>query len=138
MKKAYNSIRESQKTNETGLYALVADQAPKPNKAQYFTQFFNKTTSVFMGGERMASQYGMPVYFLRITKVKRGYYTSRFEKISDDASKEKEWFVTDSFFTMLEDQIKKQPSLYLWTHKRWKTSPSDIKRVVGLSPRVPQ
>lgn len=139
MKKAYNIIRESQKSAaEVGLFALVADQAPKRSSAQFFTNFFNRISPVFMGGERMAQQYSMPVYFMRIEKVKRGFYKSHFDKITDDASKEKEWFVTDSFFEKLEDQIKRQPEYYLWSHKRWKTTPADASRVVELSPRVPR
>ncbi|AZQ44257.1 lysophospholipid acyltransferase family protein [Nonlabens ponticola] len=137
MKKAYNLIRQSQKS-VTGLYALVADQAPKPYKAQYFTQFFERTTAVLKGGERMAKQYGMPVFFLRVKKLKRGFYHATFEKITDDASKEVDWMVTDCFFELLEDQIKRQPEYYLWSHKRWKTSLKDATRAVELSPRVPQ
>jgi KDO2-lipid IV(A) lauroyltransferase len=138
MKRAYSIIRYSRNSNEVGQYALVADQSPKPSSAQFFTMFFNKVTPVFKGGERMAQQYGMPVYFMRVEKVKRGYYRSRFEMITPDASKEADWQVTDSFFKKLEDQIKKQPALYLWSHKRWKTTPEKSRRAVELSPRVPQ
>lgn len=138
MKKAYNIIRSSRHSDEAGLYALVADQAPKPSSAQFFTRFFNQTTPVFMGGERMAHQYEMPVYFLQVQKVKRGYYKAHFEKITDNASKEPTWFVTDSFFQQLENLIKLQPQYYLWSHKRWKTKPEDVTRVVELSPRVLQ
>ncbi|KQC33687.1 hypothetical protein AAU57_10375 [Nonlabens sp. YIK11] len=138
MKKAYNIIRASRNSDEAGLYALVADQAPKPSSAQFFTKFFDQVTPVFMGGERMAHQYGMPVYYLQVEKVRRGYYKAHFDKITLDASKEPEWLVTDSFFQKLEDQIRKQPEYYLWSHKRWKTKPQDVKRAVELSPRVHQ
>jgi KDO2-lipid IV(A) lauroyltransferase len=138
MRKAYQIIQESQKNKEVGLYALIADQAPKAASAQFFTQFFNQTTPVFMGGERMAQQYGMPVYFLRVEKIKRGFYRAHFDKITPDASKEPKWMVTDSFFQKLEQQIRLQPEYYLWSHKRWKTAPNDVKRAVELSPRVPQ
>jgi KDO2-lipid IV(A) lauroyltransferase len=137
MKMAYNKLRESQKSTDAGLYALVADQAPKASSAQFFTQFFNQTTPVFMGAERMAKQYGMPVYFLQVEKVKRGHYKAHFDKITADGSKEPEWMVTDSFFQKLENLIRLQPEYYLWSHKRWKTKPNDTKRAVELSPRVP-
>ncbi len=138
MKKAYNIIRGSRNSMEAGLYALVADQAPKQSSAQFFTTFFNQTTPVFMGAERMAKQYEMPVYFLQVKKVKRGYYKAHFELITRDASKEPEWMVTDSFFVKLEALIKSQPEYYLWSHKRWKTTPDDVTRAVELSPRVLQ
>ena len=138
MKMAYAKVKENQTEDSVGLFALIADQAPKRSSAQYFTQFFGKTTPVFMGGERMAHEYGMPVYFLRISKIKRGYYSSHFEKISDNGSLEKMWHITDSFFIKLEEQIKRQPEFYLWSHKRWKTGLDDATRAVELSPRVPQ
>lgn len=138
MKQAYTIIRESQESLDVGLYALVADQAPKSASAQFFTQFFDQTTPVFMGSERMAQQYGMPVYFLSVEKVKRGYYKAHFDLITKDASQESEWMVTDMFLQKLEAQIRLQPEYYLWSHKRWKTKPSDVKRAVELSPRVPQ
>ncbi len=136
MKKAYHIIRESQKSGEAGLYALVADQAPKPSAAQFFTLFFDQVTPVFMGGERMATQYAMPVYFMQVEKIKRGFYRAHFNEITLDASSEPEWMVTDSFFQKLEAQITKQPEYYLWSHKRWKTKPTDVTRAVELSPRV--
>ncbi len=138
MKRAYALLKKSQQSNqEVGLFALVADQSPKPSAAQFFTQFFNKTTPVFLGGERMAHQYAMPVYFLRIEKKQRGHYEAYFEKITDNAQKEKDWYVTDTFFEKLEEQIKQQPAYYLWSHKRWKIDPSNVRRTVELSPRVP-
>ena len=139
MKKAYHIMQERQKSKAgVGLYALVADQAPKGATAQFFTSFFNQITPVFMGGERISKEYGMPVYFLKVEKVKRGYYKAHFEKITDDASKEPKWLITDTFFQMLEKQIRQQPQYYLWSHKRWKTKPDDVKRAVELSPRVHQ
>ncbi len=139
MKKAYAILKESQQsTEEIGLFALVADQAPKPSAAQYFTLFFNQPTAVFMGGERMACQYEMPVFFLNVRKEKRGHYSASFKKITNDASKEADWFVTDQFYKNLEQQIECQPQYYLWSHKRWKTSPANARRVVELSPRVHQ
>ncbi|MEE2801008.1 MAG: lysophospholipid acyltransferase family protein [Bacteroidota bacterium] len=122
--------------NERCLFALVADQAPKRARSQYFTNFFNKPSAVFRGGERIAAEHGLPVFFLAIKKIKRGYYETTFHKITDDASKEPEWLVTDKFFSLLEDQIKMQPEYYLWSHKRWKTSLQDVKRDVELSPSI--
>ncbi|BAO56433.1 lipid A biosynthesis lauroyl acyltransferase [Nonlabens marinus S1-08] len=139
MKKAYHIMQERQKSkSDVGLYALVADQSPKAASAQFFTTFFDQITPVFMGGERISKEYGMPVFFLQVEKVKRGYYKAHFEKVTDDASQEPKWMVTDTFFQLLEKQIRKQPQYYLWTHKRWKVKPEDARRAVELSPRVPQ
>jgi KDO2-lipid IV(A) lauroyltransferase len=40
--------------------------------------------------------------------------------MADDASKTAEHELTDMYFRMLEENIREQPHLWLWTHKRWK------------------
>ena len=53
-------------------------------------------------------------------RVERGSYVINFKLISLDASKEKDHVITKKYLRLIEEQIKKDPSLYLWTHKRFK------------------
>ncbi|MDP5101069.1 MAG: lysophospholipid acyltransferase family protein [Nonlabens sp.] len=120
----------------TPLIAMVADQSPAGYRAQSFTKFFNKSSAVFRGSEKMAADYALPVFYLKVSKVKRGYYHAEFIKICDDGSQVPEWYVTDTFFSLLEAQIKEQPEYYLWSHKRWKITPETATRAVELSPLI--
>lgn len=120
------------------LIAMVADQSPAGYRAQYFTSFFNKPSAVFRGSEKMALDYALPVFYLKVRKVKRGHYDAQFIKICDDGSQVPEWYVTDTFFKLLEKQIREQPEYYLWSHKRWKVSPETTKRAFELSPSIQQ
>ena len=124
--------------NEAALFALIADQSPKAGRAQYFTNFFNKPSAVFKGAERIAIEHGTAVVFLKIKKVKRGYYETEFVTISKNGSETKDWEITDKFFQLLEEQIVKQPEYYLWSHKRWKSTLENTKRAVELSPLIQQ
>lgn len=135
MKQA-TALMSTSAQKEAALFALVADQSPKAARAQYFTNFFNVPSAVFMGAERIAKEYSTAVVFLRIAKVKRGYYETEFVTITDNGSNTEDWYITDTFFQLLEEQIYKQPEYYLWSHKRWKSTLENTKRDVVLSPRV--
>ncbi|MFT6096523.1 MAG: KDO2-lipid IV(A) lauroyltransferase [Nonlabens sp.] len=135
MKEATSFMSKSAQS-EAALFALVADQSPKSGNAQHFTNFFGVPSAVFKGAERIAREYGTPVVFLRINKVKRGYYETEFVTIAENGAETEDWFITDTFFQLLEEQIIKQPEYYLWSHKRWKSTIGSTKRAVELSPRV--
>jgi len=114
---ATKEIGRSIESGELALYGLVADQAPARYRATHFTTFFNKTSAVFTGGERLARKHNTAVVFLAVEKVKRGFYEATFHTITENAADTEEWEITDQFFDLLEQQIKKQPEYYLWSHK---------------------
>ncbi len=138
MRQASSSISRSIISGEMAMYGLVADQSPARYRSQHFTTFFGKTSAVFMGSEKLALAHDTAVVYLAVEKVKRGYYKATFHKITDHASQTKDWEITDAFFDLLEIQIRKQPEYYLWSHKRWKATPGNVKRTPVLSPRVQQ
>jgi KDO2-lipid IV(A) lauroyltransferase len=137
MKKATEVMNTSVKS-EVALFGLVADQSPKAANAYYFTNFFNKPSAVFKGAERISKQNDTAVVFLKVTKIKRGYYDSEFVTIANNGAQTKDWEITDTFFNLLEKQICTQPEYYLWSHKRWKTTLENVKHAVELSPLVRQ
>nr|WP_202964301.1 lysophospholipid acyltransferase family protein [Nonlabens ulvanivorans] len=120
MREASNSISKSIIKGEMAMYGLVADQSPARYRAQHFTTFFNKTSAVFMGSEKLAKAHDTAVVYLAVEKVKRGHYKATFQTITEHAVQTKDWEITDTFFDLLEKQIRKQPEYYLWSHKRWK------------------
>lgn len=136
MRQASSHISKSITSGEMAMYGLVADQSPARYRAQHFTRFFNKTSAVFMGSEKLAKTHDTAVVYLAVEKVKRGYYRASFHTITEYASQTDDWEITDQFFDLLEKQICEQPEYYLWSHKRWKASPENVKRTPVLSPRV--
>jgi len=84
---ARKEISEDQgKNNGLYMYGLVSDQTPKLYKAKYWTDFMNIKVPVFLGAEVLAKQSGMNVYYLKVEKVKRGYYEGEFITLSEDSS----------------------------------------------------
>ena len=78
------------------------------------------TVPVFESPELLARKFDLAVLFTRIRKVKRGYYELEFVQIAEAGSATAPHEITDKFFDLTETSIRAEPSLYLWTHKRWK------------------
>ena len=112
------------------------DQAPSnPNNA-YWTMFLNQETPVFLGAERYAIQYDCPVIFLKVTRVKRGYFTVDAELVCETPSKMQAGEITEAHTRILEKKICTAPEYWLWTHRRWKrTRPADMP-LHGLEQQV--
>jgi len=107
----------------------LADQAPAPQNA-FWTKHFNIETPFPFGPEFMAHQYDFPVVFLGTRMVKRGYYVSKAELITDKPKEEPFSMIMQSFAELLEKQIREKPDDWLWTHKRWKHPvPENIEEV---------
>ena len=75
---------------------------------------------VHTGAEILAKKYDMSMIFLKVKKVKRGYYEASFELLSENTKDVPNYEITDKFLTLVEQQIYEAPEYYLWTHKRWK------------------
>jgi len=99
---------------------FIADQTPPPDEHAYWTTFLNQETGFFRGAEKLAVKYDMPVIFVNITKIKRGYYEVAFELITEQPGKEAPGFITSRYAEKLEAAIREKPEYWLWSHRRWK------------------
>ncbi|MDC3229902.1 lysophospholipid acyltransferase family protein [Bacteroidota bacterium] len=112
--------RELVNNNEKKIYAIVADQSPTLEQSNVRINFLNRDTLVYTGVEKISKKYNMPVFYLNIKLTRKGYYESTFEEICRKNINGKNLEITKEFFSKLENQIKSEPRLWLWSHKRWK------------------
>lgn len=99
---------------------LVADQAPgDPNRA-YWLNFFNQPTPFVMGPEKGARSGNLPVVFATIEKPKRGYYKVILELAEENPGSLAEGELTLRYARYLEEVIRRNPDMWLWSHRRWK------------------
>jgi KDO2-lipid IV(A) lauroyltransferase len=107
--------------NKAGINAtgFLADQTPQPDNA-YWTTFLNQDTPVFKGLEVIAKKMKLPVVFTTMTKVKRGYYEMVSEVLTENPEEMENDSVSEMYIRKLEQDIKRQPEIWLWSHKRWK------------------
>lgn len=106
--------------NTQYMIALVADQSPGGPENSYWLNFFGRPTPFVRGPERGARIGDIPAVFVRIYKVKRGYYRVHLTTMSDHPRQLPEGELTRRYRTLLEDAIRLQPDNWLWSHKRWK------------------
>jgi KDO2-lipid IV(A) lauroyltransferase len=104
---------------EVSATAFIADQAPPPESA-WWTTFLNQDTPVFKGVETMAIRFNYPVIFINVERIKRGYYMVKAAGQLDQPAKTKEGFVSAWHTKILEESIRKNPEIWLWSHRRWK------------------
>ena len=106
--------------NTQYLLGLVADQSPgHPGNAWWFN-FFGKPTPFVKGPAKAAITNKTAVVFAFVHKPRRGYYEAVFSLATNDASTMSEVELTQKFATYLEDVIRQHPTMWLWSHRRWK------------------
>lgn len=99
--------------------AFVADQTAFPETA-YWTTFLNQDTAVFTGTEKLAVKFNYPVVYMNVIRKKRGYYEVFPELLFAEPTQTKEGEISECFTRRLEKEIIKDPSIWLWSHRRWK------------------
>jgi len=113
-------IIENRNKNIRGMYGFITDQTPARTLIEYYTDFLNQETPVFLGLEKIAAKYDMSVVFFDIKKVKRGYYSLTNELLFESTKDLPKYLVTDTHVKRLEEMIERKPEYWLWTHRRWK------------------
>jgi KDO2-lipid IV(A) lauroyltransferase len=114
--------------NTTFLSVFVSDQTPVAGETQYFIPFLNQPTAVFLGIEKIAKATNYPVVYCHINRIKRGYYEATFKTLSANPKTTAEHEITALHIRELERIIQQRPELWLWSHKRWKFRPEDLKQ----------
>ncbi|SFA87483.1 lysophospholipid acyltransferase family protein [Algoriphagus aquimarinus] len=107
--------------NTPRIVHLAADQRPPVSDGRYTREFMNRPALFFEGGEVLSKKMNLPVFYGQMTKLKRGHYRFEFTELArppyEDLAAHS---VTVEFAKRLEKNIRMQPDLYLWSHKRWK------------------
>ena len=106
---------------ENKIYVFPNDQYPYGTAiARSTVDFLNQKTEVMVGGAEVAERMGMSVFYMNADRTTKGRYTVRFSKICDNAAELGTEAIIKEYYRRLEEDIRKNPSNYLWSHKRWK------------------
>lgn len=119
-KEMVRTIIRNENNGTKALYGIVSDQSPQSHRTRYWRSFMGITVPVFENPEQIARKYDLAVFFAKISKKSRGHYQFEFIPITEQGSQTDEHEITDRFIELTEDSIRADPSLYLWTHRRWK------------------
>ena len=113
-------MKENFEKNKQAAYILLSDQSPQPHKTFYWREFFNVKVPVHTGAEMLSKKFDLVVVNYVTKKVKRGYYETEFQLITDSPKEFENYQITDKYIDLTEKNILQQPELYLWSHKRYK------------------
>jgi len=110
------------KKEENGTYGYIfaTDHSVNDVNKSYWLTFLNQETPVAFGVEKFAVDFDVPVVFCKISPVKRGHYEFEYELIEANPTTTQYGDITKAHTLALENQIKKDPGGWLWSHKRWK------------------
>ena len=102
------------------LLGLVADQSPGNMQNSYWIDFLGRATPFAAGPEKGARSGHLPVVFASIEKPRRGHYHATMKIACMDAAELPEGELTREYVRYLEAVIRRQPDMWLWSHRRWK------------------
>lgn len=99
---------------------FAVDQSPHNKKTAVWGNFLNQDTAMFYGAEKYAKEYNLPVVYAVINKIKRGHYVATAKLLTDQPNSMPYGEIIRTANRFLEEDIKKAPEFWLWTHRRWK------------------
>ena len=102
------------------VFGYISDQGPKWENIHLWLPFLKHDTPVFTGREKIMRKMNDAVFYVEMSRPKRGYYTATYKLITKDPNSLSEFEITKRFFHLLEETIRKEPDYYLWSHDRWK------------------
>jgi KDO2-lipid IV(A) lauroyltransferase len=118
----YNDMRRAMMPYRHSQYilGLVADQNPSNPLKSYWLNFLNKPTAFLQGPEKGARMGNIPVVYMAFSRPRRGYYRLEATLLHENPAQSSEGDITQLYVSQLEENIRRYPELYLWSHKRWK------------------
>ena len=120
MKETLRHILTTRRNNQLENMAFIADQSPKWEAMHHWTRFLHHDTSFFIGSEKIGKQVNAAIYYVQVTRPKRGYYVGKIIPMALNPMEHPDYEITDHYAQLLEEQIRQCPELWLWTHNRWK------------------
>jgi Kdo2-lipid IVA lauroyltransferase/acyltransferase len=100
--------------------AMNADQAPVSTDKRYWTQFLGQDTAFYIGAEQIARATRLPIIYVRVRRVRRGYYDVELQVLWDGREATGPHAVTERYARACEIDVLKHPSDWLWSYRRWR------------------
>ncbi|MBQ7420043.1 MAG: lysophospholipid acyltransferase family protein [Prevotella sp.] len=120
MAESLRRLTEFRQQQRPVVIGYISDQVPLWTNIHHWCDFLNHDTPVLTGTERIARKMNHAVFYLDVQCIRRGYYEATFKLITREPQLLDEFEVTDRYFQMLEDSIRRAPEYWLWSHNRWK------------------
>lgn len=118
--KTAKAFYEDYKNKVQSIYLLISDQSPQLEHTIYWKEFFGIKVPFHVGAETLAKKFNLVVINCATKRLKRGYYETEFQLITENPKELKNYKITDKYIALTEQLVNDQPEFYLWSHKRFK------------------
>lgn len=99
---------------------FMSDQKPSHGDTPDIVMFLNHPTAMITGTETLARKLDMSVLYMDMYKTSRGHYKIALRLIAEDPNAVPPMAITERYAQMLQQTIRRNPPIWLWSHKRWK------------------
>lgn len=99
---------------------FMSDQKQSHGDPTVVTTFLGRPTAFISGTETLARKLKFAAVYWDMQKPARGHYKLVAHLLDDGTYATPRGRLTLDYAAMLEKTIQRQPSIWLWTHKRWK------------------
>lgn len=104
---------------EPFLCGFISDQRPD-TKGKDGVLFLNQYTWYSPGAEELARKVNAALVYLDVEKTSRGHYRLTFKEMQPNEEESLSPYpLSRCFWRMLEQNICRQPEIWLWSHNRW-------------------
>ncbi len=118
-----NTLRkllELKREGKVTVTGFMSDQKPSHGDPTLPLMFLRRPTAFITGTETLARKLKMGAIYWDMYKESRGHYRIVTRLIAANVAETEQGSVTRTYASMLEKTILRNPSIWLWTHKRWK------------------
>ena len=116
----FRDLLRLKRDGKLSITGFMSDQKPSHNDTVHVVEFLNHPTAIITGTETIVRKLDLVAIYWDMEKVKRGHYRITARLITDNAAAMPQFEITDTYTRMLETTILRQPSIWLWSHRRWK------------------
>ena len=99
---------------------FMSDQKPSAGDVSHVVKFLNHPTAMITGTETIVRRLNLVAFYWDVEKPSRGHYKLTLRLITDNPDSMPQFAITDVYARLLQQTIERNPSIWLWTHKRWK------------------
>jgi len=100
--------------------AINADQAPAVTERHQWIQFLGQDTPFYVGAEQIARATRLPMLYLAMRRVRRGFYEVELQQLWDGREATDPGEITQRYARASEAAVLKSPADWLWTYRRWR------------------
>ncbi len=109
-----------ERRGEVRCIGMVADQVPTTAERKVWVDFLNQQTAFYSGPGAIARLTGSPVFFMELSRPKRGHYEIRFVELAGSKTGLPPEDITRKYAATAEQLVIDRPADWVWAHRRWK------------------